>query len=318
MNANNKPAAIVAIESRNDRAIERRRKDDETRRAASRQRIARYNAVTFWRGSFELSECFKEGRRRGGFDWETLNDAQNDMRDRCDHSYFFEHGCSREIENESLDDALALFRFMRPNAPAHLYREAIARDLVRAYASAAADDYSLQFFDYCRDAIESAADAVGLPWVWLDSSGNPTTEDYDAHAVGFACSRRAYLDKAAAWWPAWWHDKTRSDWDNYDNNRERIEAADDVMRERVAEILQENAGDLEGFDERGNRAGDTDWWPALFQDYSEAAQEFDDDNAKMRARLRDMIRTRAPLEKRAELVATVYGVPGTPRDDSEE
>lgn len=51
---------------------------------------------------------------------------------------------------------------------------------------------------------------------------------------------------------------------------------------------------------------------------TEAREQWENDKAKMRARLREMIANRAPLELRAALVASVYGEPGRAADEGEE
>ena len=48
----------------------------------------------------------------------------------------------------------------------------IADDLARAVADSRRADYALQFFDWCRDAVEDAADSSGLVWCWLGEAGN--------------------------------------------------------------------------------------------------------------------------------------------------
>lgn len=303
---NEKPAFLVRIESRTQAARDKRTRETEARRAVYRRNGARYLAASFWRGSADIAEFFKNGR----FDHATLNDAENDCFDNVDFHYVYAADMRRELEKEYGDDARALFRYLCPDAPAHVYREQIADDLARAVADAQRADYSLQFSDWCRDAVEDAAESSGLIWCYLDKAGNPTDQEYDAHAVGFACSRRVYLDKGAEWWPEKWWDKGASTWDDYASNRERMESADDVLGEFLRDHLQSEGADLEYFDERGSRYADDDYWPELFADYSEAREEWESDKAKMRARLREMIANRAPLELRAALVASVYGEPG--------
>lgn len=305
--ANNaKPAILTRTESRIQSQRDKRTRDTEARRAKYRRNGARYLAATFWQTSCELSEFFK-GR---GFDHATLNDAENDCMDRCDFSYLYGRECRRDIEKEYGDEARELFAYLCPDAPLSVYREQIADDMVRAVAASQRADYASQFFDWCRDAIESAAQSSGLVWCYLDKAGKPTDQEYDAHAVGFACSRRAFLDRSAKWWPEKWWAKGETTWNDYASNRERMDAADDVLSDHISEHLESKAANLEHFDERGARYGDADYWPEYFIDYSEAREEWESAKKKMRARLREMIANRAPLELRAALVASVYGEPG--------
>ena len=51
---------------------------------------------------------------------------------------------------------------------------------------------------------------------------------------------------------------------------------------------------------------------------AQAREEWEGAKSKMRARLREMIANRAPLELRAALVASVYGEPGRAADESED
>lgn len=311
-----KPAAIVRLETRNADASVKRQRETEARRAAYRRNAARYNAVTFWREARDLSDFFKPRQ----FDHDTLQDAENDCMDSVDHSYLFAREYARDIVKEYGDDARDLFRYLAPAAPFERYRDRVAADLVRAVADARRADYALQFFDYCRDAVERAANETGMEWTWLDAAGNPTDQEYDARRVGFACSRRAYLNRNAEWWPVThWrgHGEPHDAWNDYASNRERLDAADDVLGDYLTETLESERADLEHFDERGSRYGDDDYWPECFSDYSEAVEAFREDDGRMRERLRAMIRNRAPLEDRAALVASVYGVAGMEESDDE-
>lgn len=305
--ANNaKPAILTRAESRIQSQRDKRTRDTEARRAKYRRNAARYLAASFWQGSRDIADFFK-GR---GFNHATLQDAENDCIDNVDFSYLY----SRELENEYGDDGRELFAYLCPDAPLSVYREQIADDVTRAVAYSRRADYALQFFDWCRDAVEDAADSSGLVWCWLDKAGKPTDQEYDAHAVGFACSRRMYLSQSAEWWWA----KGESVWNDYASNRERMDAADDRLSEFLGEHLESEGANLEHFYERDSRYADDDYWPAYFSDYSEAREQWESDKAKMRARLRKMIANRAPLELRAALVASVYGEPGRAADEGEE
>lgn len=313
--ANNaKPAILTRTESRIQSQRDKRTRDTEARRAKYRRNAARYLAASFWQGSRDIADFFK-GR---GFDHATLQDAENDCMDNVDFSYLYGRDYRRELEREYGDDGRELFAYLCPDAPLSVYREQIADDVTRAVADSRRADYALQFFDWCRDAVEDAADSSGLVWCWLDKAGKPTDQEYDAHAVGFACSRRAFLDRSAEWWPEKWWAKGETTWSDYASNRERMDAADDVLSEFLGEHLESEGADLESFDERGSRYADDDYWPEYFSDYSEAREQWENDKAKMRARLREMIANRAPLELRAALVASVYGEPGRVADESED
>ena len=304
-----KPAFLVRYET--DARERARRNENETReRRRMYQRNARqYERVTFWRASYALRDFFK----RDTFEYETLADAQNAASD----SYYSGDDARDYFVREYGDEAVALFRYMCPDAPVDRYRATIESDLARAAAFAACDDYGQQFFHWCRVAIENVARNSDFVWCWLDADGRPTDQEYDAHAVGFACSRRAYLDRSAAWWPELWWNRPRTEWDNYDSNRERIEAAEDVLGDYLSSYLKENAINPEDFDARGSRYADPQDWPMFFIDYSEAIGDFRADRDRMRERLREMIRARAPLEARAALVASVYGWAGNDADADE-
>ena len=314
---NTKPAILTRTESRIQSQRDKRTRDTEARRAKYRRNAARYLAASFWQGSRNIADFFK-GR---GFDHATLQDAENDCMDNVDFSYLYSRDYARELEKEYGDDARELFAYLCPDAPLSVYREQIADDMVRAVADSQRADYALQFFDWCRDAVEDAAESSGLVWCYLDKAGKPTDQEYDAHAVGFACSRRAYLNCNAEWWPiTHWrgHGEPHDAWNDYGTNSERMDAADDVLSDYLREHLESEGADLESFDERGSRYADDDYWPEYFSDYSEAREQWENDKAKMRARLREMIANRAPLELRAALVASVYGEPGRAADESED
>ena len=306
---NTKPAILARTESRIQSQRDKRTRDTEARRAKYRRNAARYLAASFWQGSRNIADFFK-GR---GFDHATLQDAKNDCTDNVDFSYLYSRDYARELEKEYGDDGRELFAYLCPDAPLSVYREQIADDVTRAVADSRRADYALQFFDWCRDAVEDAAESSGLVWCYLDKAGKPTDQEYDAHAVGFACSRRAFLNRNAEWWLiTHWrgHGEPHDTWNDYASNRERVDAADDVLSDYLREHLESEGADLEHFDERGSRYGDADYWPEYFSDYSEARDEWESAKAKMRARLREMIANRAPLELRAALVASVYGEPG--------
>lgn len=312
--ANNaKPAFLVRMENGLQAQRDKRTRETEARRAKYRRNGARYLAASFWTGSAEFSEFFKRG-----FDHDTLNDAENDCMDNVDFSYLYGREYRRDVEREYGDDARELFRYLCPDAPLSDYSAQILDDVTRAVADSRRADYALQFFDWCRDAIEDAAESTGLVWCYLDKAGNPTDQEYDARRIGFACSRRMYLNRNAEWWPEKWWQKVESVWNDYASNRERMDAADVVLPEFLREHLESEAADLEHFDERGSRYADDDYWPEYFSDYSEAREEWESAKKKMRERLREMIANRAPLELRAALVASVYGEPGRAADDSED
>lgn len=317
--ATQKPPFLIRYEVTQARALERSKEKSAAEREAAKDRARRYNRISFCREDWHLEDFFK-WTPRSMSNADSLGDVCNALRDDLDFSeaYFGRHG--RDVSDD-MPDALALVQYLAPGVTRRALdamREDIADDLRRAMCYAAESDYEAQFYHWLVDALESAADETGAEWAWLDNKGNPTEYPCEAARIGFAVSRRAYLDRAAEWWPAWWHDKTRSDWDNYANNRERLEAASDHMREHIGEKVK-GAVDISHFDERGSIYADDAAWPDYFLDgMSSALDTWRADNAKMRARLRDMIRSRAPLEARAALVATVDGVPGTPFDDSEE
>lgn len=294
----NKPSFLIALDARNAAAIEKSTRATLERRAGYARNAARYARATFWRGSRDIADFFKGGR----VDFSTLQDAENDCRDACDFSYYFAPDMRREAWREHGDDARALFEFLAPGAPFERYADDVETDLVRALADAASADYSLQFFHWCREAVEDCANASGLEWAWLDANGAPTVEEYDARAVGFACSRRAFLNSGAEWWPEKWWQKGETTWTDYASNRERMDAADEVLDEHLRAVFEDHAADVGHFDERGGRYADTDFWPDLFRDYSEAVDAATRDARDLRARLAGMIRNRAPLEHRAALV----------------
>ena len=317
--ATHKPAFLIRYEETQARALARSKEKADAEREAAKSRAQRYNRATFWRDYWHIEDFFK-WTPRGMSHRDTLGDVCNALRENLDFSeaYFGRHGFD---VREDIDDACALVQYLAPGITRRTLdamREDIADDLRRAMCDAAESDYEAQLYYWLVDALESAADATGAEWTWLDSDGKPTLYPTEAARVGFAVSRRAYLDKSAEWWPAWWHDKTRSDWDNYATNRERMDAAEDHMREFIGDKVKGSV-DISDFDERGGRYGDHDAWPDYFREgLGSALETWQANNAKMRARLRDMIRSRAPLETRAALVATVDGVPGAPFDDSEE
>jgi hypothetical protein len=308
----------------NGEADTKRARKEKEKRARYAINARAYARVSFHRHSFELAHFFGGRRARGTFDGPTLNDEQNRMSENCDFSYIYGREYARDIWREHGDDARDIFRHLtRGDAPVSRYVDTLQSDTLRSYAQAMEDDYSCQYFDFLRDAIERAADAIacdGIAWAWLDASGKPTSEDYDAHAIGFALSRRAYLNPRADWWPRkTWKGKdcTETTWHDYTSNRARLDDADSVMSEYYESALSDNLTDTSDFDERGGRYADPEWWPLLLVDYCEAVDEFERERDKMRARLADMIRNRAPLETRAAHVAAFYGTPGT-NDETEE
>lgn len=91
-----------------------------------------------------------------------------------------------------------------------------------------------------------------------------------------------------------------------------------ILRDAEARVAKTRAEAEADADAEQSRYGDADDWPILFMDYSETRDAWKSDVSKMRRRLRDAIANSAPLQVRADIVATTYGTPGEPDDDGDD
>lgn len=206
------------------------------------------------------------------------------------------------------DDAREILRYLCPDMPERVaseYDDTLRIDVLRAVSDAARSDYCAQFARYLVDGIVDAIDEAlpaGALWAWCDSAGNPTAEYYECDRIMVAMPHRKIMAKDC---PVF---------EYYSGDDKNADAAD-----MLAEYITENASGIrpDFFGERGGRYGDSDEWPRNLAEYCEAAQEWKSARDKMRAKLKSLIRARAPLHVRAELVASVYGVPGAAVDGDE-
>lgn len=277
----------------------------EKRMATLRDNVRRYKRTKFCRVSADLESFFKWHPLKGSV---TLDGLAESLREHA-IDYYLSRDYIRD-EYVPMDDATEIVRYAThyrmPARVAAEMADEIRNDAARAMGEAALNDYEAQYQDWLFSEIESAADDIGASaWAFLDNKGNPTTDYYDSESVGFAWTRAAFMDRTAEHWPVTYYGFHT--WDNYDSNRERLDAADEILGEHVGENLGKI--NLEFFDERGARYGDPDEWPQFLVDYSETADAWRAKDRNMRERLREMIANRAPLESRAALIATVYGNP---------
>lgn len=286
---------------------ERDKRDAERVRADNRARVAAYNRARFVRWEIDLEDMMKGGRAKN---CDTLNDYQNDCQDGWgDNDFYFSRDHSPEAEDIAGAAEVIAWSSGYPLRVVAARRDDVERDLRRAMSEAASSDFAYTYFKWLRSSLASAADDAacgGMVWAWLDSNKKATAEDYDSPYIGFSLSRRAFLDRSAPWWDSW---KPGDVWNNYDNNRERLEAAGDIVGEYLSEKMR-GCVNVEHFNERGGEYGDPADWPERLADYSETAESLHAENEKMRAMLKAQIKARAPLAVRAATVASVYGTPG--------
>lgn len=302
-------AALLKARAILKRDDDKRTRERETYAATERARIAKWRRTTFCRVSFDVLEMFKWTPRELSSS-ATLGELSDVMRPDLSECYFGQY--ARDAVRDEMDDARETIAGLYPDVPCRMLSDGdIADDLRRAMCSAAENDLEVQAWEWLRGEVDDKAGDVGALWVGLDDKGEPSTCPAEWASLSFAVSRRAFLDRGrAAWWSTpgerWW-----DNWTDYASNRERLDAADDIMSEHVADNLRGRIN-LEHFDERGSRWGDPELWPLYFLDYgSDAADTLERAIVKMRQTLRAMMKSRAPLETRAALVATVYGVPGS-------
>lgn len=298
--------ALKRANIRNPRAFNYEKSRKRLERAGKLYKRATVSA------SLDLS-AFVDSRRSIAADESSLNDMSNKLRENLDLWCYASNEYSREYWKEYADDARAMLRYLSPNMPERIVRasrSALECDLTRAIVNATEDDYEAQFIDYLHDRLTDAVDEsmpAGVHWCALDAKGEPTAYLGEAESIGVFASQKVAADKSADW-NEYAGDETRA---------ERIDNAPDRLAEHIADVAEKLHPDY--FDERGSVYADPKQWPIFMDDYgSETAEDWRKCEKKMRERLRDMIRNRAPLELRASLVATVYGVPGTMLEGEDE
>lgn len=254
------------------------------------QRVARLKACRF---PLYISQFIDDSRTRLKCDG-TIMDIENEFWEL--HIDYGHWRSDSETWQHVEDDAREWLRKQCPDMPERVmdrYIGTLQNDAARAIDATERDDYCAQFNKFLRDGIADAIDESlpdGAVWCWCDANGNPTTAFYECDRVLVAMPNRLAADKRAEWYQE-------------DMN------VSDMLAEWIADNAEKMRPDF--FDDRGYRYGDSDGWQDRMGECGDsAADEWRADVKKMRARLRDMIANRAPLELRAALVATVYGNAG--------
>jgi hypothetical protein len=260
---------------------------------AARERVAAYKRAKFYRTSLDISDIIRHGAR--GCD--SLMDYENDMQESCDNNMW------EYVHNDMLpdmEDARAVIEWAHDVPRAYLMQHAgdVRRDLKRAYVTAYSQNYAADYMRWLADSIAERADETGMRWCWLDGNGEPTTEDYEAERVGFACTRAGYLGMV----------RELDGYDSRSPDSYHVDNADENVQEFIAPMLR--AVNIEHFDERGSRGADTDDWPDHLSDYSDTAETYHSETRKLRAKLKELIKARAPLHVRQAAVESVTGSPG--------
>ncbi len=293
-----KPSFLIANESATARKIERYTEDGKRERDARKRKAQRYERVSFCTTYVAISDMLKWSNLKASAP--TVNDYAMDMQENIDMTPCFFNSAS--LDDDDIENARELVRYLLPNVPASaIDDDELETDLRRAMCDASESDYCDQFSTWLIGEIERVADETGIEWAWLDEKRAPTEYAYEAAYIGFAVSRRAFLKDDAPFWT------TFNCHSCYTSNRDRMDNAADIVEEHIGDECREKIN-LEFFDERGSRGGETDAWPEYFMEgRSSVVDELEHKEKEMRAKLRAMIAARAPLHKRAELIANAYG-----------